>query len=639
LAERNTFRVLYPLEAFDGGLNNKYEPNIIADNESPDCLNVVFDDRGGVQSRLGMKKFNTTTVGSFSGDGLFTYRQNDTTEIMVGWWNGTMYKLAGTTFTTVPSAQSVFTAGTRVDMLVYQNLAFFGNGGSTPYKYNGTEFTRHGIPQPNSSPTVISGTAGANLVPSGDVNYKVSYVNSYVAEGNVSTFTTTLNIATSASVSLTSLPLAPTSFGVVARKLYRKDSTTTGVYKLVTTVNDNTTTNYTDTTPGVSLSTSAPVDNAEPPNWSKGVVHQERLFLDDPTQPSKGAYSELANPFIVPIASNYLLFSDGDGENITAIGVHANNVAWQKDSSIWLTYMPSTDPTEWIRIKSLSKYGSASHYAQPDYSQLKMFIGKRYGVIAGFFAFAGVDTQPDATALPVTAIYSESKSDKIEPEVFGFARGAISKSCGIEFKNKLWFAVPTGVSTTNNKVYQFDFQRRDNDNTTGSWVPFSYPVSIAAFTIYAGKLYSQSGTANGFVYEMDAAQYGDDGSAINSYYWTKEFQGHPEHWESQKDFRFLYLTVETLGNWYMNISFRVDAYAGATVSQQVYLSPGSSVWGSAVWGAFTWGAGTTRKPIKVGLSPYAGKKIQFKFDNQNTLNQAFHVLPNGSFSYNVRGVR
>lgn len=221
MAERNTFRVLYPLEAFDGGLNNKYEPNIIADNESPDCLNVVFDDRGGVQTRLGMKKFNTAAVGSFAGDGLFTYRQNDGTEIMLGWWNGSMYKLAGTTFTTVASAQSVFTAGTRVEMLTYQNLAFFGNGGSTPYKYNGTEFTRHGIPQPNSIPTVISGTAGANLVPSGDVNYKVSYVNSYVAEGNVSTFTTTLNIATSASVSLTSLPLAPTSFGVVARKLYQ----------------------------------------------------------------------------------------------------------------------------------------------------------------------------------------------------------------------------------------------------------------------------------------------------------------------------------------------------------------------------------------------------------------------------------
>ena len=70
------FRIVYPMEAFDGGLNNKYEPNIVLDNESPDCKNVVFDDRGGVQTRQGCSQLNTAAVGSFAGDGLFTYRQN-----------------------------------------------------------------------------------------------------------------------------------------------------------------------------------------------------------------------------------------------------------------------------------------------------------------------------------------------------------------------------------------------------------------------------------------------------------------------------------------------------------------------------------------------------------------------------------
>jgi hypothetical protein len=61
--------VVYPLIAFDGGLNTKYAPNIIADNESSDCKNVVYDDLGGVATRGGSTQFNTTAVGSFSGDG------------------------------------------------------------------------------------------------------------------------------------------------------------------------------------------------------------------------------------------------------------------------------------------------------------------------------------------------------------------------------------------------------------------------------------------------------------------------------------------------------------------------------------------------------------------------------------------
>lgn len=637
MSDSSPFRILYPIEAFDGGLNSKYEPNIIADNESPDCKNVVFDDRGGVQTRLGSTKFNTTAVGSFAGDGLFTCRFNDGTEQMVGWWNGTMFKLNTTTFVTVPSAQSVFTAGTRVDMTMYQNYAFFGNGGSNPYKWNGTEFTRMGIPQPNSGPTVVSGTAGANAVPTGDVNYKVSYVNSALAEGNVSALTTTLTIATSATVSLTCLPIAPTSFGVNQRKLYRMDSTTGGVYKLRATIADNTTVNYTDT--GGSVSTSAPVDNAEPPNWSMSTTHQERVFVNNPANPSYAYYSELGNPYVVK-TTNYILMGDGDGENISGIAVHANNVAYFKDSSIWMLYMPSTTTTDWIRIKTLSKYGSVGHFAQADYSSLRMFIGKRYGVLAGFFALGGVDTQPESTQTVTTAIKSDSKSDKIEPDVFLLNRSAVTTACAIEYKNKLWFAVPGNLQTTNTLVYQYDFQRRAESETDGSWVPFTFPVSISAFTIYGGALYAQSQTANGFVYKLDVAStYSDDGSAINSYYWTKEFKGHPQHLEHRKDFRNAYFIVETMGNWYMNISFRIDAQAGSTVTTAVYLSPGNSVWGTAIWGAFTWGSGSTRKDVTINSSPYAGKKIQFKFDNQNTAGQAFHVLPGGNFSYNLRGLR
>lgn len=636
----NIFRVVYPLQAFDGGLNNKYDATIIDDSEAHDCKNVVFDEVGGVKTRDGIKKFNTASVGSFIGEGLFTARFNDGTEQMLGWWNGSMYKLTGTSFITVPSAQSVFTAGTRVDAAMYQNLMFFGNGGSKPYKWNGTEFTRHGIPQPNSGPTAVSGTAGASRPPTGDINYKLSYVNSYLVEGDVSAETTTLTIATSASVSLTSLPIAPVSFGVSARKLYRRDSGSSATYKLVTTINDNTTTTYTDTTPSTSLGASAPTDQAEPSNWKFIKAHKERLFTVDPVNPSYLNYSELGNPFVFKVL-NFFKAGDGDGEVIRGIGVHTDTISTYKDACVWLLYMPDTDPANWLMIRSNSKYGGGSHYAVIDYDNLQMFIGKRYNRLAGFHALSGVNTQPNAVQLTTTGVYSESQSDKIEPEIFNLNASYIHLSAGIDYKNKIWMSVPGSNQTVNTLIYQFDYLRREKSSTKGgSWVPFTMPVGFTAFTIYGGLLYGQSSTANGFVYLMEnGGVFNDDGTAIDSYWLSKEFTGHPQHLENQKDFRFSNFVVEALGNYYMSVRRIIDGDTSLGVESTVNLSPGGSLWGAMVWGVDPWGGAKERTKVTLYFGTASGKRLQIRFDNQNTVNQGFHVYGSASFSYNVRGKR
>lgn len=635
------FRTIYTIPALDGGLNDKYEPNIIEDIESPDCLNVVFDDRGGVQTRLGSSKLNTTAVGSFAGDGLFTTRFNDGSQTMVAWWNGSMFQLATTTFTTVPSAQSVFTAGTKVDGAMYQNLMFFGNGGSKPMKYNGTEFTRHGIPQPNSSPTTTSGTAGAAGAQTGDINYKVSYVNSYVVESDVSAQTTTLTVASTATVSLAAIPIAPTSYGVNARKIYRKDAGTGGSFKLVTTISDNTTSTYLDNTASASLGAVAPTDQGEPINWKYIEVFQNRLFMvETAINPQFLYYSEIAEPFVVK-ATNFFRVENGDGEQITGISVHANSIIIGKEKSIWILFMPDADDANWLLVKSNSKYGQASHYATAEYAELLMFIGKRYDNISGFHALSGADVQSDATFLTTTSIFADNKSDRIEPDVFGFVTAAIGKSVAIEFKNKLWFAVPYSSGAVNNRVYQFDYQRRDKARESGSWVPFSYaPFSIADFTLYNGGLYAQDHAATGFVYRLDvSSSYTDVSSAINSYFITKEFNGGEEIRDYRKDFRWLNFSVETLGAYFMNVGYRIDGSADGFTANQIDLNPGGSLWGTMIFGASTWGGGSVRKDVRLNLATSSGKKVQFKFDNKNTAGQGFHVLPNVNFYFNMKGLR
>src|SRR5688572_16016774 len=139
MALTGPLRRVYPEKGvilFDGGLNSKYERSIIPDNESPDCANVIFDN-GSVGTREGFTKLNTTAIGSFTVDGIYTRRVDTGGETMVVFAGGSGWQLGGSTFTTIGSAQSVFTAGVRVAAAQYENHMFVGNGGVIPYKYNG----------------------------------------------------------------------------------------------------------------------------------------------------------------------------------------------------------------------------------------------------------------------------------------------------------------------------------------------------------------------------------------------------------------------------------------------------------------------------------------------------------------------
>lgn len=625
----------YPLPAFDGGLNNKYEPYIIADNESPSCLNVYAQNLGGCETRYGSTKLNTTAVGSFTNHGLFTLRYENTgNQSMVGWWNGTMYALATTTFVTVPSAQSVYTAGNYVCQVMYQDLAFFGNGTGPNYKYNGTEFTRMGIPQPNSTP-VASGTSAGTLT--GTYQYKVSYMNSYVVEGDVSSNTTSITYASQVG-GLTGIPVAPTSYGVAARKVYRKNVVSGTTFLLLTTLNDNTTTSFVDNTPDSSLGANAPLDQGEPPNFQFAAVHGERIFLKTPGDPLL-YYTELGNPFVVKVL-NFLKVGDGDGEQIRGLGVEANGVVAYKDVSPWVIFMQDSDPANWAPIKTNAKYGAAGHFSIVDYEKYQMYLGRNFEGVVGFAALEGVSVSPSLTATTISGLISDSRSDKIDPDIKLFAFNQLPKVFGIRFDNKLFYAVPYGVSATSNtRVYVFDYFQRDKERKDGAWWPMSYPFSPTYFCIYNSKLYAAVSEATGFVYRLEVPDvYSDNGAAINSYFYTKEFQTTTQEWEDTKDFRRLNLTVGTLGNWNIGVTQIIDADSGSGDRQLLDISPGGGVWGTLVWGVGLWGGGSYRKPVKIELGTSQGVKIQFKFDNANTAGRGFRIL-RGTLFYNNRGRR
>ena len=627
--------IVYPAKGritFDGGVNSKFERSIIPDNESPSCFNVVFSN-GAVETRSGSSKLNTTAVGSFVGDGIYTRRANDGSETMIVFAGGTAWALTGaSTFSTIASAQSVFTAGVRVGTAQYENHIFVGNGGVTPYKWNGVAWTRHGVPQATGAVTVASQAVG---VLTGQYNYKIAYLNSQSVLGDVGTATVTFNAA-GATLRLTGIPTAPQSHGVSARRIYRTEAGGT-TYKQLTTINDNTTTTYDDNTADASLGATAPTDQGEPPKYSVIAQHQNRLFCNDAANPNYIWYSEALEPYTFK-TTNFLPIGDASFDLIKGIDVYDNSVVVRCERASYMIYMPSTDPSDWRTIKIRSPYGSRSPFGSFPYNNKLMYPAMESGKFVGFAAIGGSTIDPDSTSLDFSRAGSDLKSNRIEPDMFEVQEAYVGNISAQVFKNKAYIAVTSGDgTTTNNRIWVYDFSISNLKKQEASWVPIS-GLAAAQFTVYDGKLYYVSSTATGFVYRLETTTYNDNSAAIDSYFWTKEFSGLKGHETYEKDFRFANILVELVGSYFMKLNIRVDSDTGEGTSKTISLDPGGTTWGSFNWGAANWDAGRGQRDVRVPLGPARGKRIQFRFGNQNAVNQAFKVH-SMQFTYNLKGKR
>lgn len=632
---RGEGRRIYPDKGtilFDGGLNTKFEKSIIEDNESPDCANVVFAN-GAVETRQGAVKVNTTSVGTFVGDGIFTRRGNDSAETMIVWAGGYMWQLAGSTFTTVPSATSVFTAGVRMAAAMQENYMFFCNGNVLPYKWNGAEFTRHGVYPATTTHTAASQAAGTLT---GGYQYKVTMRNSNLVESDVGPANSTFTAA-SATIRLTSIPVAPISHGVNARRLYR---TAAGgaVFKFLTIIGDNTTTTYDDNALDSALGANAPTDNGLPPKYSIALYHQGRLFVNDAANPNYVWYSNLNDPYTFA-STNFFRSGDNTADLVKTLGILDGSLIVGCEKSHTIVYMPDTTASNWTFQTARTTLGSKSPFGVSNYLNKLLFPAIEGGKFVGFAALAGSTVEPSASLLSVSTAGSELRSDRIEPDMFTVRDSLISGISSIVYKNRVYITVPYGSSATvNNRIYVLDFSMSNlRKNQKESWVPWT-GLNASQFTIYDGNLYYISSTATGFVYKLEGGTYSDDGSAIDSYYWTKEYPGFSDEINFNKDHRYAKILVDQAGDYYMGFAYRVDSDKGSGTLQSIYLNPGSSLWGTMRWGLDMWGGGKNQDEKLVYLSGARGTRIQFKFSNLNTANQRFKVH-RLNYAYNKKGYR
>lgn len=629
------FDILYPdnkRQTFDGGKNSKFDPELIAPNESPDCKNVIFEN-GAVETRLGTAILNTATVGSHANHGLYTRHTNTGNQTMCAWFNGTLWVLSVTSFATVASAQSIFTAGVRVGASEYENYIFFGNGNNIPYKYNG-DFTRHGIYPPLSAPSAASGGTG---VLTGPYIYAYTNVNTNLVESDLSPLATTF-VASANQIHISNILTAAASYGVSARKIYRTRQSGTTMF-LLTTLSNNTATTHVDNTLDASLGAEAPDDQGVPPQYSTIITHAGRLFCNDTAENNLVWYSELDNPYIFK-ADNFEIIGDHSGDLVKGFEIHDNGLLVNTDRNQYLIYMPSSDPADWEIIKLKSPYGSKSPFGCFRYNNKVMFPAFQNNTLVGFAAVSGDAVDPEATLLTVSASGSDMKSDRIEPDIFNIQSVNFDRISSMVHKNKAYITLTYDTGqTANNRIYVFDFSISNlSKQQEASWVPWT-GLNAEQFTIFNSKLYYGSSTANGFVYEVNkAATYIDQTTAIDSYLWTKEFSGNPGDEQYHKDFRYVNILYEKAGAYFMDLFYRTDGDTGDGNVIRIGLNPGGGLWGSMVWGVDNWGGGNAEGEERIYLGQARGKRIQFKFSNQNNTNQKFKVI-GLQFAYNIKGRR
>jgi len=637
---------------FDGGLNNKFDVNLIPDNESPDCLNVVFDD-GAVSTRLGIATMNswvTDTVGSNVCDGLFTRQDSNNSDAIVSVWGGNIY--AGEDATAVSQQPDSFVTGTRCTAAEYEGYLFIGQSGATPYKLldDNSTLTRHGIPVAPDSMTAGSAATTAGTALSGDYSYKVTWVNSALVEGDVSTAVSFSPVAEN--VTLSNIPTAPASYGVEARKIYRTaDGGST--YLLLTTINDNSTTTFDDAVPDSSLSiTEAPTDQGEPPNYSVSIYHQGRLFVIDP-EDKLVKYSEIGNPYVFK-ATNFIRVGDTSNDTPVALDIYDNSLVVLCRRNPWLVYMGSTSDSDWRVLRVRSPYGTLSKFGSFRYNNKVMYPAVQAGRFVGFAALEGQTVSPSASLLTNTALGSDLQSTRVEASMDLVNEDLVADICSHVFERKAYISIPIDVindnqsitlATENNRIFLFDFSLgRLDRKQEASWSVWDN-CKFSCFTEYRHssldrtQLYGGSILADGNIRELNVENtYIDDGAtAINSYYYTKRFSGLKRDENSHKDFRYaLILHDVSSTDQDMNFSYIVDGQTEGTTN--VIALTGAATWGEVNWNEFQWSPGSGSREQRQYIAPSYGKRIQFKFDNQNTANYHFKIY-GFNFVYNNKGLR
>lgn len=256
--------------------------------------NVITSATGQADKREGGAIWNPNSA--LSGPALDQYEAvfNTGTRLFVANDAGTIKASTGNgLFTTITAG---FTNPANFEFQTYQSRVYGCNGVDSPitldivtsyggvsYSFTTAKTKVMGCQIPGSAVTAARNTdSTANQVPAGSHTYKITflyYSGSEESNANASASAVCVNDATHTSNALSAIPVG--GYGVTGRNIYRDNND--GAYTLLATINDNTTTTYSDILPIGSTPTPLSITNGLPPVFKYVALYLSRLFVIDVT--------------------------------------------------------------------------------------------------------------------------------------------------------------------------------------------------------------------------------------------------------------------------------------------------------------------------------------------------------------------
>jgi hypothetical protein len=173
---------------------------------------------------------------------------------------------------------------------------------------------------------------------------------------------------------------------------------------------------------------------------------------------------------------------------------------------------------------------------------------------------------------------------------------ASDKMYATYFDDKLWFSVTNGTgATTNNKELVYDL-------VSNGWTLYDIPSN--GFYIRQNKLYFGS-TSDGHIYKYGDIN-SDNGSAINSYWKSKDFFGVDPF--TQEEISNISITAASVANSSMTVTYAVDGSSVSTYTMPLYNPRGNFA--------------TKNKNLPAGR---VGYQYSIQFGN-NAADQSFEVF-------------
>jgi hypothetical protein len=245
-------RATLSLRKFNAPINYKVLGDKLADAQN------VYDNKGVTETRFGIKKFNTTSLGGSVISTSF-FKDNSGDRYLIAKVGTVLYKVNSVGAAT--SLKTGLSENTKHRGVTLDGRHIIGIETDGLFTFNGTIFTQLGQSQPSSLAVAVS--AGGNLDANNDYQVALTFYSTSTGFETNPYESSIISTTTDKTLSITEIPTSAENAFIDAVRIYLKDVEAGGSYSLVTEL-------------GLGITsysiTSEPISTIEPP-----TTHSEPL--------------------------------------------------------------------------------------------------------------------------------------------------------------------------------------------------------------------------------------------------------------------------------------------------------------------------------------------------------------------------